>query len=134
MLSLFCLFVCGVRRRAEGCIYTTHRMTPGLIFNFSFSEMHDVWFWWWSSSFHWVCWFVGGRCCRIHHRNGNNLHHFDVITEPQGRVSHQLSKHQEVCGKKEAQSSVFNQLLSVWISDEILFWVFVNNIISFSKH
>ena len=39
---------------------------------FAFSEMHDVWLWWWSGTIHRICGFTGRSCRGIHHRNGKN--------------------------------------------------------------
>ena len=49
---------------------------------------------------------------------------FPVIYQINGRVFHQIPKHCEVDWNNEAQPSFFNQLRSVWISDETLFQLF----------
>ena len=49
---------------------------------------------------------------------------FHVIYQTRGSVFHQISKHWEVVWKNEALPSFFNQLRSVWISDETLFRLF----------
>ena len=48
----------------------------------------------------------------------------EVIYQTLERVFHRISKQWEMGWKKEAWPSFFNQLRSVWISDETLFGVF----------